>query len=295
MTSRRYCFTSFDTTTKLTLDDVQDLRYSIYQVEAAPDTGRTHFQGYLHFSKPKRLAALKKIPGLEGAHFEVSRGSALDNRRYCSKPESRIEGPFETGDFDSLGPGTRNDIAALKEAVDSGKSDLELWDDFPATYLRYYRGITHVRLLKAPRRDFQTELHVLVGTTGLGKTTYVKDTSPGCFWKTRGDWWDGYSGSDDVCLDDFYGWIKYDELLRLANCVPYQVEIKGSTVNFAAKQIFITSNNTPASWYPNVGDISALFRRITTIMVFTEFKAFTLFRHDERGTAYDNFVNSKIL
>lgn len=55
-------------------------RYFICQLERAPTTGQLHLQGYFSFDKPMGLAALKKIPGLQGAHFENARGSEQSNK-----------------------------------------------------------------------------------------------------------------------------------------------------------------------------------------------------------------------
>ncbi|KAL0152209.1 hypothetical protein M9458_051932 [Cirrhinus mrigala] len=56
-------------------------------------------------------------------------------------------------------------------------------------------------------------------------------------------WWDGYDGQDNVIIDDFYGWIAYDELLRVCDRYPCKVPVKGAFVEFVAKWEFVTRDN----------------------------------------------------
>lgn len=50
-------------------------------------------------------------------------------------------------------------------------------------------------------------------------------------------------------MDDFYGWIKYDELLKIADRCPYKIPIKGSFANFVAEWVFVRSNIHPENRY----------------------------------------------
>ena len=52
-----------------------------------------------------------------------------------------------------------------------------------------------------------------------------------------------YASCDCAIIDDFYGWLKYDELLKMMIRYPYQVPVKGSYIKFASKHIVITSNS----------------------------------------------------
>lgn len=87
------------------------------------------------------------------------------------------------------------------------------------------------------------------------------DNYPEAYWKQRSQWWDTYECHETVVLDDFYGWLPYDVLLRAADRYPLQVETKGGQAVFLAKTLIITSNNTPAQWYKNV-NLQALIRRV---------------------------------
>lgn len=85
---------------------------------------------------------------------------------------------------------------------------------------------------------------VLVGDPGCGKSRYVADVCKDqcTYYKPRGPWWDGYNAHPNVVIDDYYGWMAYDELLRVCDQYPCKVPIKGAFVEFVAKWLFITSN-----------------------------------------------------
>jgi len=67
----------------------------IFQKESGESTGYEHYQGYVEFRKDKRFKAVKKILG-NSAHVEKVKGTRLENIKYCSKPETRIDGPWSS-------------------------------------------------------------------------------------------------------------------------------------------------------------------------------------------------------
>lgn len=76
-------------------------------------------------------------------------------------------------------------------------------------------------------------------------------------------YFDGYDEHDTIILDEFYGWLPWDLLLRLADKYPLTLQTKGGSVNCAIKNLIITSNKGLLEWYPNIKDIDAFIRRIT--------------------------------
>lgn len=182
------------------------------------------------------------------------------------KDEGRLEGPYEYGQWTGGGQGKRTDVSALKALIDSGGTVEKIWDAEPLMFLRYSRSIEKLVLLKSPRRTWKTIVHVMVGPTNVGKT-YTAQSLSGeqAYFKPRGEWWDGYTNQESVILDDFYGWVPYDELLRVLDRYPHQVPIKGSFVNFVAKTVYITSNTDVTKWYKSekiLGNLDSLIRRV---------------------------------
>lgn len=256
--SRSYCFT-LNNHESNDLPELEDIRYLVYQREKG-ENGTEHIQGYVELSKSRTLAYVKNW--LPRAHFEIRRGTREQARDYCRKDDTRIEGPFERGTWESGGTGARSDLLAVKRKIDEGKPMSEVWDEHFETTLRYYRGFQEYKKVKTGHRTWKSEIHVFWGESGTGKSRACMELAPNAYWKTRDEWWDGYEGHDDVILDDFYGWLPWDLLLRILDRYPLDVNAKGGGRRFVAKRIFITSNKKPEDWYPNILDKTPLLRRI---------------------------------
>lgn len=283
--ARAYCFTLNNPDGLLDFTDMPDyVRCCIYQEEVGAN-GTPHFQGYIELKAPRRITSLQRIPGLDGAHFEIRRGTRAEAIAYCQKKDDTyIDGPYTFGDLEAGGQGSRNDYAGLKKAIDKGATDKALWDEYPDLYLRFSSVIPKIRMLTTPQRNFKTKVYVLWGPPNTGKTTWCLNHSSGkegpLYFKQRSNWWDGYDGVMNVILDDFYAWIKYDELLRLCDMFPCQVEIKGSHVAFAPRRIYITSNKHPQEWYNARCLFSSFARRVTKWMSFHSLGQFQSFNWD---------------
>lgn len=63
-----------------------DAKYHCRQPERG-ESGTPHIQGYLVFANGKRLSGVKRLVG-QRAHVEPAKGSADQNREYCSKEDS---------------------------------------------------------------------------------------------------------------------------------------------------------------------------------------------------------------
>lgn len=246
-----------------------DMNLLVYQQESGEE-GTLHFQGYVEFSKTKRISTLKNIN--KHCHWEQRKGSRIQAIKYCMKEDTRIPdtNPVVIGklpDLDEEDAKAKKEKTSLlvKRLIDEGKQDLDIANEYFGYYMQSYRGIAQYRLLLSSERDFKTMVTVIVGPTGTGKSSWCAKYLKDPFWKTRGEWWDGYHNQGVVIIDEFYGWIKYDECLRLLDRYPYRVQVKGGYVQFNSKLIFITSNKEPTEWYPNVQDKAPLIRRIDNL------------------------------
>lgn len=244
-------------------------RYLIWQLETG-QSGNIHLQGYIELTQSTRLQNMASW--LPGAHFEPRRGTREQAREYCKKEDSRTAGPWERGDWESGGSGTRNDLADVKRKLDDGASELDIANDHFGTWCKHHRAFREYKKLKTEHRKEKTEVIVYWGDSGTGKTRKVLEEAPNACWKTRDEWWDNYDNQDDVILDDFYGWLPYDFLLRLLDRYPLDINCKGGQKRFTSKRIFITSNKPPEEWYPNIAYKEPLLRRIDKREHFTAFK-----------------------
>jgi len=128
--------------------------------------------------------------------------------------------------------------------VVEGKQVRDVAMEYPTVFIKYHRGIEQLAAKKP--RDFKTRVFVFVSPpdSGKSKTSYELSQINGAsvYYKPRSLWWDGYEGQDSVVMDDYYGWKKYDELLKICGRYPYQVQVKGGMRQFTSKNIFKTSN-----------------------------------------------------
>lgn len=267
MASRAWCFTINNPT-----DDTEPQNwpydYLVYQKEKGA-SGTEHLQGYVYLRK-SRLPAMKKLCAT--AHWEIAKGSAKDNTRYCTKEEGRLLGPWVLGKEPRQG--ARSDLAELKELLDAGKPLTEIAQQQFNNYLRFSRGIEKYQLLMTKPRNWEMEILVYWGATGVGKTRQAFEEYPDAYYKTKSNgsnnWWDGYMNHEVVVVDEFYGWFSWDFMLRLCDRYPLSVETKGGAVQFVAKRIIFTSNDHPKDWYKKMterygwdANTNPLCRRIT--------------------------------
>lgn len=116
--------------------------YCCFQEEVCAKTGRAHLQGYVVFQKRIRLAGVKKALGSRTIHAVRSNGTPSQNRAYCSKEESSVQGSFEEVGQIPADParGKRSDFDAFKEAVEEGlRCKQEARRRFPELVAKYPR------------------------------------------------------------------------------------------------------------------------------------------------------------
>ena len=218
------------------------------------------------------------------------RGTIDQAIAYSSKEDSRdlaaldstgaIFGFTEHGERPSNHQGARSDLAAVAALVSTGASKRAVAEAFPREFIQFGRGIEHLQAVLQGRRDGPPEVFWFWGPTGTGKTRTAYSTctievdgvAHDPFFKmATNKWWDGYEGQRDVIIDDFRrDFCTFAELLRLLDRYPLTVEIKGGTVSFTSRRIFITTpKNVEDTWEGrNVGDLEQLRRRITEVRFF---------------------------
>lgn len=280
--ARNYVFTLFnfdlnDLSRKI--ESADWVKYCVYQLEQCPESSRQHLQGYIELNSPTRVGRIKTLLG-DSVHLEKRRGTRDQARDYCRKLDTRIDGPWEFGDF-GVGQGQRNDLLAVKELLDSGAPEVDIADSAFETWCKYHKAFARYRLLKCQPRDFKTRVVVRWGVPGSGKTRGVFDAcEPGSVFvvsRPNGSavWFDGYEPAKhtNVLLDDFYGWLPWSLLLQMCDRYPLTVPVKGGMVNFRPTTVWITSNSAPNTWYDYSRsgiELGALDRRIEETLHFTE-------------------------
>lgn len=261
------------------LKSLKGLKYLFAQREKAPTTGKEHWQGYLIFNSPKRLATMFKQA--KGAHIEQMKGTPASNDLYCSKAETAIldsDGNHVTIEHGikpdmTISQGQRTDLADIQQLIAEGNSMEDIADTNFEHWLRYGKSFMQYSLMKQPKRNFKTNVYYYVGPSGTGKSRLASERAQNPYYKNTGKWWDGYDGTADIIIDDFTGNIPFTELLRLTDRYPHTVETKGAMINFAPKNIFITTNLCIMDIYPDhflkhPAHANAIGRRITENIIF---------------------------
>jgi len=248
-------------------------------------SGTPHYQGYVEFNTSVALSHLRNWNGR--GHYEIRKGTQFDAIRYCLKDYlsddntavwgfdvslDALEGFGLVSDgldksltpvqlLETLNKTKLSKLTQMKLLIDEGRTDKELADYDFDTWCRSHRALGAYRLLCVAPRNFEMDVTVIYGPTGTGKSKFCNDEFEDVYWKQRGKWWDNYAHQKTVVLDEFYGWLQWDVLLRLCDRYPLMVETKGGQIQFASKEIVFTSNTEPQKWYKNVY-FDAFVRRV---------------------------------
>lgn len=247
------------------------ISYVVYQKEQG-EQQTPHYQGYIVFANPVSMGVVKNTLGSPAAHVERAKGNDDQNKEYCTKPDGRLEGPWEFGQCPHQGQ--RTDLQGLCKMVTEGKPDHEIAQTHPVEYAKYAKNIRNLREgLLAPARRDAVQVHTLVGPTDCGKTYWCFEHYPDLYRVNLPEmhgqklWWDGYTGQKTILLDDFYGEIPLPQMLHILDPYPLRIEIKGGTTAAAWTTVLITSNDPPQNWYSahnhSPASIGALMRRLT--------------------------------
>lgn len=239
----------------------------VYGLEVG-ESGTPHIQGFISFEKKQTLSGVKRVISSR-IHGEIA-----------NQPHKAWEYCKKDGDYKEFGrrpkrKGQRTDLEQVQEDIRGGASLEEIQDNYFSTYAKYPKAIREYCSRYAPQRNWVTDVQVLWGETGTGKTRFVHETcqKENCelYTHTGESWFDGYRGQTDVLFDDYNGSeFKLSYLLKLLDRYNYQVPIKGNYVNWAPKRIWITSNKSPEEWYQNCHQEqrAALKRRFTKVTHF---------------------------
>lgn len=273
--TRAYAFTQHDVSKKPEFKDT--MKYMIYQLETAPETKKQHFQGYVYYNSPREMKT--PMTDFPGAHIEKAHGSPAQNKEYCSKEESREEGPFEHGTLPTQGK--RNDLISVYASLKEGKTLAEVAETNPEEYIKFHAGIGRAKFLIDEQKASvirNVRVEVYWGDTGTGKTWKAYHQNPADTYKWTPSmpmWFDGYTGQGTLLMDEFANQIPITKLLNLLDIYPLRLDIKNSFTWARWHTVYITSNLDPREqWYPEVKEkfpvhFQALERRLTKITHFT--------------------------
>ena len=299
--SRRWCFTVNNPTREelaafSQISDTAEQHQIVHCVvgREVGANGTPHLQGYVEFLNRKRMGGVKRIVMFGRSHLEPARGTPEQAGGYCRK-----DGSIVCDYGQPIRQGERTDLTAAIETLRRDGLD-RMIDEYPETYVKYTKGLRELRahLIKKSgdfRKREMPKVHIFWGPTGTGKSRTAYERYPDSFVWSRPQnthpYAYGYDGEKDIIIDEFYGWLPYDLVLRLTDRYPVYVNAHGVTVPWMARNIVFTSNLNPNTWWEKtIPNLKAFARRVDSIVHFES--ASTRSIHSEESEVLDRLTRT---
>lgn len=242
--------------------------YMIVADEVGLECGTPHFQGYVHFANARtQKAILKDLKGR--GYVKKAIATAAQNTAYCEK-----QGNVWLRQGVMPQQGRRTDISEVLAAVRSGATMTDIIENVAENYQALRVAEVAMKYFEPPR-DFMPEIRWYHGQSGAGKSRDAMQEaialagSPDkvyCPLGFSGKFWEGYDAQEYVVIHDFRAdWMPFRVLLQMLDRYQFRVENKGSSRQFRAKVIWITTPYAPEACVPIGEDSYQLIRRLHTI------------------------------
>ena len=266
---------------KAVLEDLLDndeLQYAIFQREVGEECATPHFQFFVNFKGAKQFSWVKKtLP--YGCHFKPMITTKRFCKNYCSKPDGRISGPYEVGEF--IEERGRSDLAQITDHINEGMTLDEIAQNYPSQYIMYSRQIKELyqrTLTKKFRAKFRKmTVNYIHGKTDTGKTKFLADKygyENFCrvkFYDSRA--FDKYENERVLVLDEYRTSFKITDMLHFLDGHPLDLPCRYADKTACYDTVYIITNlpltdqhrdtqtAEPSTW-------QALMRRIHNVYDF---------------------------
>lgn len=238
--------------------DVSEEKYTYCLIaeEHAPTTGKLHFHMYIEYKDAKTFKKMTKT--FKNMRCEPAKGNAEQQKAYLSK-ENLI---FEDGTPKKQGK--RNDLLSIKDEIDKGADEKKIAETYFPIWVKNHKAFNRYIELTEPKRDWVTEVYILKGKPGLGKSRYCYERGAVAV-EYQKPFFLGYNGEDVIVFEEF-DWkeMPRETFLKICDRYPMRVPIKGGERNWKPKCIYFTTNDCDplGTWYK--GD-AAFLRRVKLI------------------------------
>lgn len=218
--------------------------YGIGQLEKG-ESGTYHFQCVLHYESAVRPSHFKSRPYWTKG---LSPSQAQPSIKYCTKEDTRVDGPFEHGKQPRM-VAKKQTLEEAFELLKAGRKK-EISGEIQIKYKRNLDALA--ASFTIPVRHETTRGLWIYGEPGVGKSHHVRTTYSDLYIKGQNKWFDGYMDQKYVLLDDFDKSGKcLGHLLKIwADKWEAFAEIKGAQVALNYERFIITSNYHPDEIWP---------------------------------------------
>lgn len=254
MSSKRYVFTVNNPGSFRPVFDPAETEYLVYQLERGSE-GTEHLQGYIRLKIKSRMPKVKRVLGSDHVHLETAKGTEVQNREYCTKSDTRIDGPFEYGTYnaDAGRQGSRSDLTAVSAMVLTGAPLSQVATSHPEAFIKYSTGIERLIQLAAPPAPKKRDIfvHVLWGPTGTGKSHRVWTAYPDLYAVLPGRDPFGQYQREAVILFDEFDPIKWpiNDMKKYIDVWPLSLDSRYVDKRAYWTVVFMISNSHPDTWY----------------------------------------------
>lgn len=266
------------------------LRSVIYwcMADEIGENGTYHTHIYLQGKGGINFSTIKKR--FDGAHIEMAKGTALQNKEYVSKTgkwekdkksETCVEGTFEEwGEMPIERQGSRNDLADVYDMIKCGFSNYDIIEQVPDIMFQVDKLDSIRQMLKEEEykekwRD--VEVQYIYGETGSGKTRSVMEQYGYSKIFRVTDYqhpFDGYRGQDVIIFEEFRSSLPFGLMLTCLEGYPLELPCRYANKQACFTKVYLITNIPLSSQYPAVqlDDTRgwlAFLRRITKIRHYT--------------------------
>lgn len=202
--------------------------------------------------------------------------------KYCSKEDTRIEGPVERGkrpraytrvDTGSSAKRVSTDYSAALQLAKEGKFE----DIDPSLQIRNWSNLAKIHGFYAEAIETPECRGLWIyGPPGWGKSTYAREgiVENEIYTKAQNKWFDGYRGQTYVILDDLdHGGACLSHYLKIwLDRYKFWPEIKGGYTAARYLRFVITSNYLPSDLWQDPLVVEAVTRRCKFVCYYEKFK-----------------------
>lgn len=252
------------------------------------ENGTYHTHLYLQGRGGINFSTVKKR--FEGGHFEMAKGTALQNKEYVSKSgkwendkkqDTKVEGTFEEwGEMPVERQGARNDLGDIYSMIKQGMTNFQIIEQVPDIMFQ----VDKLESIRQTVRDEQfadtwRDLHVtyVYGDTGTGKTRNIMERYGYRNVYRVTDYahpFDGYLGQDVILFEEFRSSLHLGDMLKYLEGYPVVLPCRYVNRQACFTKVYICTNIPLGKQYENIqrsayGDYLAFLRRIHKIKHYT--------------------------